>query len=178
MDFPLLRTFEVSESFTSFLNKKFYLYKKENDSFDVQENYFDEQNGYQTRNLLEWEDKEFHEFVDKRLTELVSSQLDIDRSKVSYHWLHFLDYEKGGSMGYHNHWHNEDFVLFIYLKDCDSGSTKFHLNHFNEEYADRTQINILPKENHAAIFSSLVMHKGEYTEENKRIFVVGIRVSV
>lgn len=178
MDFPLLRTFEVSDSFTSFLNEKFDQYKKENSSYDEVKNSFDEKNGYQTMNLVNWGDEEFGKFVDERLAELISSQLGIDRSGVSYHWIHFLDYEKGGSMGYHNHIHNEDFVLFIYLKDCNSGSTVFHLNNFKQEYTDRTQIEILPKKNHAALFSAYLMHKGKHTKENKRIFVVGIRVSV
>jgi hypothetical protein len=88
-----------------------------------------------------------------------------------------LEYIDGGEMGYHNHCHNEDFVFFIYLSSCNTGHTVFHLNGFNEEYAKRTIVSLKPQKNTGVLFSSLVMHKGEYTEENKKIYVVGIRVN-
>lgn len=178
MNFPLLKTFDVSPQTTEFLNRKFDEYKDCNPPYNLNKNQFDQSKGYQTGNLLLWEDKEFQEFIEFDTKHLISSHLEIDNSQVSYHWIHVLDYEKGGSMGYHTHMHNEDFVLFLYLKDCNSGDTVFHLNHHNEEYAMRTQVSVKPKEHNAALFSSLILHKGEHTEENKRIFVVGIRVDM
>ena len=178
MNFPLFKTFKVSPFTTSFLNKKFDEYKKEHESFNIRENSFNANNGYQTENLLNWKNKKFKKFIKYKLSKLISSQLKLNESKIDYHWIHFLDYYDGGSMNYHKHSHNEDFVLFIYLKNCKSGETVFHLNDHCQEYADRTEIRLLPKKNLGSIFSSLVMHKGEHTSENKRIFVVGIKVNL
>ncbi len=176
MDFPLIRTFEVSPLLTSFLNKKFDQYKKEEDGRYNPNSNFDQEKGYQSENLLDWGDKKFENFIDSELKKLVSNQLKLDESKFSYHWIHFLDYEKGGSMEYHNHAHNEDFVMFVYLKDCDGGETVFNLNNYDEDSFKRTQVSIRPSKDRAAIFSSLVYHCGKHTEEEKRIFVVGIKI--
>ena len=72
-------------------------------------------------------------------------------------------------MNQHKHWHNEDFVMFIYLKDCKRGKTIFYLNDYSDQFKKRTQVGITPKKNTAAIFSSLLLHKGEKTTEDKRI---------
>jgi hypothetical protein len=177
MNFPLLKTFEVSNIISSFLEKKFDDYKKQYGSWD-EENSFNTEYGYQTDNLLKWDDKEFNIFTKENLLQVVSSQLNIDKTKISFHWIHFLDYVNGGSMNQHKHWHNEDFVMFIYLKDCKRGKTIFYLNDYSDQFKERTQVGITPKKNTAAIFSSLLLHKGEKTTENKRIFVMGIRVNI
>lgn len=178
IDFPLLRTFEVSSSIVDFLNRKYDEYKKDHKSSNNYTSFSNERvdSGYQTDNLLKWEDQEYKEFINTQLLEIISNQLLIPKRKLSYHWNHMLEYVDGGEMEYHNHFHNEDFVLFIYLSSCDTGNTVFHLNHYNEEYAKRTTIALKPKRNMGAIFSSLIVHKGEYTKENKKIYVVGIRV--
>ena len=177
MNFPLFKSFNVSRLLTSFLNRKFDENKKQVGVWD-NENSFDAGNGYQSKNLLIWRDKEFSNFVDGKLKRLICSHLNIKQSQLSYHWIHFLDYETGGSMKYHQHLHNEDFVLFIYLKDCKDGNTVFHLNNYNIEYANRTRFEIQPRRGRSAIFSSYLIHKGEHTNENKRIFVVGIKVDL
>lgn len=177
MNFPLFKSFRVSRLLTSFLNRKFDENKKQVGVW-YNENSFDAEHGYQSKNLLRWKDKEFKNFVDGKLKRLISSHLNVKRSQVSYYWVHFLDYETGGSMNYHNHLHNEDFVLFIYLNDCKDGNTVFHLNNFDSEFAHRTKFEIQPRRGRSAIFSSYLMHKGEHTNENKRIFVVGIRVDL
>ena len=184
INFPLLKTFEVESSVTDFLNEKLEqyrnLYDDEYINNNADRNAFtneEKNSGYQTLNLLEWDDQELNNFRENKLLDIISFQIGIDKSKVSYHWMHMLEYENGGSMDYHNHMHNEDYVLFIYLETCNSGETVFHLNHSNPEYSDRTKIKVKPKKNLAAVFSALVMHKGEYTEENKKIFVVGVRIN-
>ena len=90
-----------------------------------------------------------------------------------YHYIHFLDYDKGGRMELHNHKEHEDFVLFIYLKTCQSGQTVFYLN---DLFPERTTISVTPKENLGAVFSAMVDHEGLYTKEHKRIFVCGIKM--
>ena len=179
MNFPLLKTFNVPSSITSILEKTLDQHVNQEgwDNNDIK-SCFDERRGYQTYNLLKWNDEKFKNFTQNELLHLISSHLEIDKSKVSYSWLHFLSYENGGSMKYHKHWHSEDFVLFIYLKTCSSGKTIFYLNDFNENYAKRTHVGILPKKNLAAIFSSMLLHEGEFCDENKQIFVVGIKVNL
>ena len=179
MNFPLLKTFDVSSSITSFLEKILIKYvNRVGWDNNAKKNCFDENRGYQTINLLEWDDEEFKNFTENELLDLISSHLGIDKSKVSYTWIHYLSYENGGSMERHKHWHNEDFVLFIYLKTCSSGRTIFYLNDFNEEHFKRTPVGILPKKNLAAIFSSMILHEGEFCNENKQIFVVGIKANM
>ena len=179
MNFPLLKTFEVDSKITKFLNKKFNQYSSSHPNIpDI--NCFNNQeynSGYQTQNLLDWNDSEYQTFLKTELIDLISEKLNLKKSSISYFFTHMLDYQNGGMMGEHTHYHNEDFVMFIYLKTCSSGETVFYLNDFCEEYRERTMVKLIPKENQAAIFSSLVLHKGLFTEENKRIFVAGIRVN-
>jgi hypothetical protein len=176
MDFPLLKTFEVDPKITKFLNIKFNQYSTFHpNNPDI--TFFDNNNGYQSKNLLDWNDSEYQTFLKTELIDLISEKLNLKKSSISYFFTHMLDYQNGGKMGEHRHYHNEDFVMFIYLKTCSSGETVFYLNDFCEEYRKRTTVKLVPKENQAAIFSSLVLHEGLFTKENKRIFVVGIRVN-
>lgn len=178
IDFPLLRTFEVDELIVDFLNRKFDQYRSNNPKMEEYTAFYNEKidSGYQTGNMLDWNDSEYKEFTDGKLLDLISKQLFISRDKISFYWTHMLEYINGGEMGYHKHNHNEDYVLFIYLSTCESGNTVFHLNDFNEEYFKRTTISLKPIKNTAALFSSMLLHKGEFTLENKKIFVVGIRI--
>jgi hypothetical protein len=179
MDFPLLKTFEVDSKITKFLNIKFDQYSSSNPN-NLDDNSFNNKeynSGYQTKNLLDWNDSEYQAFLKSDLVDLISDKLNLKKQSISYYWTHILDYQNGGMMGEHKHHHNEDFVMFIYLKTCYSGETIFYLNDFYEEYKKRTMVKLIPKENCAAIFSSLVLHEGLFTKENKRIFVAGIRVN-
>ena len=66
MNFPLFKSFRVSRLLTSFLNRKFDENKKQVGVWD-NENSFDAELGYQSKNLLRWKDKEFKNFVDGKL---------------------------------------------------------------------------------------------------------------
>lgn len=174
MNFPLLKTFKVSSLVSYFLNRKLLEYRNQYDSWD--EGNFDK-NRYQSNNLLHWDDEEFLEFVRDDLSEIVSNQLGVQKDRFKCHFVHFIDYESGGFMSSHKHSHSEDFVVFIYLKDCKGGKTVFYLNDYDEESSERTLIKLAPKKNLGAIFSSLVEHRGDITEDEKRIFVVGIKLN-
>ena len=180
IDFPLLKTFHVESSTVDFLNLKFEQYKIDHDSDDLQTffNNKTQTSGYQTENLLDWNDDEYQNFLDSSLLEIISSNLNVPPNKIWYYWTHMLEYYDGGFLGVHNHKHNEDFVVFIYLNDCDDGETTFFLNDHCEEYRERTKIKIMPKKYLGACFSSLVMHQGEITTSNKKIFVAGVRVDL
>lgn len=180
INFPLLKTFEVDYSIVDFLNIKLKEYKNRyplTSDFKSENSFTNKKknSGYQTSNMLFWDDIDFINFYKNDLLKIIKSHLG-ERIKISYYFMHILEYENGGSMDYHTHMHNEDYVLFIYLETCKTGDTVFHLNCYNEEYGRRTQIELKPRKGLGAIFSSMLLHRGEYTEENKKIFVVGIRI--
>ena len=181
INFPLLKTFEVDASIIDFLNRKFEEYSSITPSNDSSDNAFTDESynsGYQTDNILNWEDVEYQKFIKGELFDLVSKNLCLDKNKIEYFWIHMLDYRVGGKMDCHRHNHNEDFVIFIYLKTCSSGDTVFYLNDYCQEYMNRTTVKITPKQNLGVCFSSMVLHKGEITEQNKRIFVCGIKINL
>ena len=176
MNYPLLKKFTVDEKITDQLIKTYNFYRELNPNAFSEINRFsneEKNSGYQTPNLLEWQDEEFQIFLNNDFFKFVSDQLGT--SKFSYYWVHYLEYENGGSMDIHRHWHNEDFVLFVYLSTCNSGHTVLYLNDYNQEHMERTCIRVQPIKGTGTCFSSLLAHKGEFTYENKKIFVVGLR---
>lgn len=178
MNYPLLNSFNVDEEITEQLIKSYTLYKELNPMADKDKNNFsnnEKYSGYQTSNLLHWENNEFQSFLKNIFYNCVSKQLGTNL--FSYYWAHYLEYENGGSMDIHKHWHNEDFVLFIYLSTCSTGHTVFYLNDYNKEHMERTCVRIPPVKGTGACFSSLLAHEGEFTYESKKIFVVGIRLN-
>jgi hypothetical protein len=180
INFPLLKTFSVNNDIVNFLNQKFDQYIKSHEC-NKEITCFNNQNinsGYQTDNLLTWGDSEYQTFLKTILLKIISQNLLVNENQIEYFWTHMLEYKNGGAMGEHKHYHNEDFVFFIYLKTCQSGETIFYLNDYCQEYMDRTSVKIMPTSGKGAIFSSLVLHEGKYTEENKRIFVCGMRVNL
>jgi len=179
IDYPLLRTFQVSDSIVEFLNKKIEEYKDSHESSNeiTEFSNYRWNSGFQSGNLLNWEDEEYREFLDNQILELISNHLSIPKSNLTYAWNNILEYIDGGKMGPHNHCHNEDFVIFIYLSTCNSGDTVFYLNNYDQNSIKRTTINIRPQKNKAAIFSSIIFHEGKFTDENKKIFVAGVKIN-
>ena len=178
MNYPLLKNFKVDAEITNFLIKKYEEYRRtnnmswqENTAFSNQ----DKNSGYQTPNMLDWDNNEFQSFLKDKFFAFVSNELG--SNNLSYFWAHYLEYEGGGSMDIHKHCHNEDFVLFVYLSTCQTGNTIFYLNDFNVEYMQRICVKVRPIKNTGTCFSSLLAHEGEFTEENKKIFVVGLRLN-
>lgn len=178
LNFPLLKTFNVDSDIVVFLNRKFKEYEESHlpDNSKTTFSNSDYQSGYQTSNLLEWDDDEYKKFINNKLFDLISENISIEKNKIEYYWNHILDYRNGGKISIHNHMHNEDFVFFIYLSNCNSGNTIFYLNNYDEKSFQRTTFKVKPKKNLAACFSSLILHEGEFTLENKRVFVAGIRI--
>ena len=179
LNYPLLKSVKVNNSLINFLNKKFDFYIqniKEQGQVDKAYNNFS--NGFQTPNLLLWQDKEFKNFLNNEILNLLCKKFFFKKEQIKYKWVHMLEYESGGKMEAHRHMHNEDFVFFIYLNSCkSSGETVFYLNNFDENSLKRTKISVLPKKNLGLCFSSLLVHEGFESHEDKRIFVVGFRLS-
>ena len=169
-NFPLLKTIRVNPRMVNFLNRKFEQYKSVHPSWE-DDNAFQD-SGYQTPNLLEWEDEEYQNYIKNGpLKRLVNSHISCE---WEYRWNHVLDYDKGhGQMAVHNHAATEDFVVFIYLKTCKTGETVFYLNGWAP---GRTRFVILPKVGLGAVFAASTNHEGVYTGENKRLFVCGVKL--
>ena len=179
MNIPSLKTFQVESAITDFLNRKFEEYQNTFPSVGI---YYPEGNfkgGYQTGNLLEWEDKEYDNFKKKELLNLTFNLFEMDKScRIQFFFNHMLEYGKGSSMVNHTHIHNEDFVMFIYLNDCNDGHTGFYLNDFKPEYKERTTVMVKPIKNTGVFFHAGIPHEGFPTYENKKIFVSGIRIDL
>ena len=180
MNFPSLKTFEVESRITDFLNRKFEEYQKVFPPLDIYypDNSFKGE-GYQTGNLLKWEDKEYSNFRSTELMDLTINLFEIDRPYgIQFFYNHMLEYGKGTSMAPHQHLHNEDYVMFIYLNDCNDGHTGFYLNDHQPEYKERTTVRVKPIKNTGVFFHAGIRHEGFPTYENKKIFVSGIRIDL
>jgi len=180
MNIPSLKTFQVESRITDFLNRKFEEYQKVFPPLDMYypDNSFKGE-GYQTGNLFEWEDEEYDNFKRNELFNLTSHFFEIDTPfRIQCVYNHMMEYGKGTSMVKHTHTHNEDFVMFIYLNDCDDGHTAFYLNDDEPEYKERTTVMVKPTKNTGVFFHAGIPHEGFPTYENKKIFVMGIRIDL
>jgi len=176
MKFPLLNTFQVDESTVSFLNRKFEEYSnshslvfpsKEND------NYFITPTGVHTQNMCAWNNDEYQDFLNTTLIPMCAKELGMGRENVKLRFTHFFDYREGGYVKPHTHCDCEDYVMFIYTKTCSSGHTIFYLNPINP---DKTKVQLKPTSGLCAFFAGTLLHEAAYTNEPKRIFVVGVKI--
>lgn len=172
-NFPLFKTFEVSDTIVDFLNSTLGWYRSANDNHHNPN--FEGEDCFRTGNLVLWDDSEFNKFSDTALRELYSEHLGIEKDKFEFTWACMLDYGSGATMGLHKHMHNEDFGIVIYLNDCDDGQTDFFLNDYNMNSLMRTKISITPQKGFAACFSSMVFHEGSFSTQNKKMFVSGMK---
>jgi len=115
-----------------------------------------------TVNLLSFLDKKEFTYLDrikKKVEEFASTSL-------VYHWIHMLDYKKGGYISLHNHVHAEDYSSLLYLNDCDDGATYFVCG--DKKYE------VLPEKNKLIIYPSHIFHGGRYTT-SKKVLVSGYK---
>ena len=180
MNIPSLKTFEVNSKITDFLNRKFEQYKK---SFPPSDRYYPKNcfkgDGFQTGNILEWQDDEYQHFLKNECSELIADIFEVDYDyKVDFFFHHMLEYDEGTSMTLHTHDHNEDFVIFIYLNDCNDGQTVFYLNDKKDEFKERTTVVVKPTKNMGVVFHAGIAHEGLPTYEHKKVFVCGIRIDL
>ena len=124
--------------------------------------------GIQSDNALNLSDfQEDYKFQGalKNILEIVQYLL---QSKLHYYWVHFVEYHSGGYQGLHNHAHNEDYSLILYLNTCKGGETCFE-----------SGVVCTPKKNHMMIFQANINHKAKETQswDNKKVLVCGMRRS-
>ena len=175
LNFPLLKTFQIKEETINFLNEKFEKYSLEQELFPAENVIYISNTGVHTTNLCEWNDEDYLCFMKDDLLDICSNQLNIDKRNIGIHFTHFFDYRKGGEVHLHNHINNEDYVMIIYVNTCSKGDTVFYLNH-HPDYKHRTKVKLKPTKGLGSIFSSMLFHEAEFTDEPKRIFVVGIKI--
>ena len=181
MDFPLLKTFQVDGQTIDFLNQKCKQYFKEGPTRPAENDIYISDTGRFTHNLVDWDDKEYKQFISDVLLNNISNLLNLSPEKVDLYFQHIFDYKEGGYVKPHNHAHVEDFVVIIYLNTCDKGKTIFYLNKeqgHDTDRSDKTKVEISPIKGNGVCFSSLLVHEAELTSESKKIFVVGVRVNL
>jgi len=177
MDFPLLKTFQVDPQTIDFLNQKRQQYFENHPTKPAENIVYMSDTGRFSGNLASWEDKEYQQFVHEELVNSISILINLPKEKIDLHHQYVWDYKDGGYVKPHNHSHAEDFVVIIYLNDCDKGKTIFYLNE-KEKFRERTKIEISPIKGNGVCFSSLLVHEAELTSESKKIFVSGVRVNL
>ena len=181
MDFPLLKTFQVDSKTIDFLNQKREQYFKEGSTRPAENDIYISDTGRFTHNLVDWDDKEYKQFISDVLLNNISNLLNLSPEKVDLYFQHIFDYKEGGYVKPHNHAHVEDFVVIIYLNTCDKGKTIFYLNKeqgYDTDRSDKIKAEISPIKGNGVCFSSLLVHEAELTSESKKIFVVGVRVNL
>jgi len=177
-NFPLLKTFDVDSEITNFLNLKFDEYFQHHDLIPAENIVYVSETGGYTMNLLEWKNIEYQKFLNSNIIDVIAKCLDLSRDDFYLHYNHMFDYACGGYVKEHKHDHAEDYVFIFYLNDCSTGETVFFLNNHNEIDKQRTSIRVYPNKNRGVCFSSMLFHKAEYTNEAKKIFVVGVKLKI
>jgi len=166
MDLPSFYEFFVGNNFVNFFNKKLDDYKKE-EKFFIQKNSSATMNGIQTRNILQFSEKE----VLSELNWLKSKLQRKCKTKFEYHWAHIIEYEYGGYQLPHTHDHNEDFSVVLYLNTCKTGETIFTLNEKRNVIKK-----VFPEKKKAIMFHSSISHRANSSLENKRVLVFGLKL--
>ena len=122
--------------------------------------------GVQTHNLLNLKDfindGPFYRTM-QRLTLITEREIDV---KLQMHHIHLIEYDTGGYQTEHDHSHNEDWSIVLYLNTCNDGDTYFPslgINHF-------------PVKNKMVIFSAYAKHGANETNSGKKILVMGFKV--
>lgn len=117
-------------------------------------------NCFATKNILNFVgDIEFNDKIE-HIKNLCEQRIE---QKLTYFYLHMVDYRNGGKMDLHSHAHNEEYSFVYYLNTCDDGETILHLD---------TTIVIKPIKNNILFFSSNVFHSANYSN-TKKVLVGG-----
>ena len=128
-------------------------------------------NGIQSQNALDLPNFKKDHLFQERLDNLLIIPESIIGEGLTYHWVHFVEYYRGGYQEIHNHRHNEDYSFILYLNACRGGETYFDI---------KPPVSFSPKKNTMLLFKSDVNHGANKTSSwfrNKKILVCGLRKS-
>ena len=162
-----LANVEVSEAITDNVIECWDKYKTNSDNtIDVTStSTFD---GLQSANALELLDFQEDYKFQGALNNLLEIVQHLIRTNLHYYWVHFVEYHSGGYQGIHNHAHNEDYSLILYLNTCKGGQTHFE-----------SGVVCTPKKNNMLVFQATLNHGAKETQswDNKKVLVCGMRIS-
>tara|TARA_Y100001963_G_C6628408_1_gene375074 strand:+ start:201 stop:779 length:579 start_codon:yes stop_codon:yes gene_type:complete len=142
--------------------------------------------GIQSQNALQLanfkKDKNFQKCLDDILI-IPESILGV---RLSYYWVTFVEYYRGGYQTIHNHAHNEEYSLILYLNTCRGGETYFDikppkltLSPTSDIIRDEgIKLSFSPKKNNMLLFKSDTDHGANKTSSwfrNKTVLVCGLR---
>ena len=168
-------TFTVENYITNQILSSFNKYKH-NKSNLIDTSICNTNKGIQTDNALDLkdfrEDKKFEKCLDYLLNLL---HRESGQSYLSFNWVHFVEYQRGGYQELHDHKESETFSSILYLNTCRGGET-FFPNSTGLRHGDR--LTISPIKNKMIVFPSYFSHKANKTSSwfiNKKVMVMGIR---
>ena len=125
--------------------------------------------GIQSSNALNLPNFQEDHLFQERLDNLLSITESIIGERLTYHWVHFVEYYRGGYQEIHNHKHNEDYSFILYLNTCRGGQTYFDI---------KPPVSFSPKKNNMLLFKSDIDHGAHKTSSwfrTKKILVCGLR---
>lgn len=105
-------------------------------------------------------------FVEKNCNFVKNITEKLFHKRLDFRFFHLINYTPGGSMEYHSHEHNEDYVAILYLNNCTDGETNFYLQDI---------VSITPKKGQIAIFESHIKHSGSFATD-KQVAVFGFKI--
>ena len=166
IDLPAFYEFNIDDNFIDFFDNKIKIY--EDNNYTVGENETATINGAQTNNILELNDDE----VNEKLNLLLRVIENKSKCKFTYQWAHLIRYNEEGYQDIHNHDHNEDVSLLIYLNTCLDGKTEFLINQKRKIKFYRN-----PEKGKCVMFLSSIYHRALPSSQNKKVLVLGLRIT-
>jgi len=143
-------------------------------------------NGIQSQNTLNLSNFQTDNNFQECLDNLLMIPESILGEGLYYHWVHFVEYYRGGYQEIHNHAHKEDYSLILYLTTCRGGETYFNikppkvlLSPTGDIIKDEgTKLSFSPKKNNMLLFKSDINHGANKTSSwfrNKTVLVCGLK---
>lgn len=118
-----------------------------------------------TKNLLSnIDDSNFIDYVDQ-IKSIIEDRIE---SKLTYNYIHMINYDGGGELKVHSHDHVEDYVYILYLNTCEDGATYF--------VEDDQELEVFPEANKLIHYSASLPHGARYSS-SKKILVGGLKIT-
>ncbi len=157
----------ISDEMTEYILWCWDTYKKNKDNLRSTQ-YVATAEGIQTKNIKTlkdfMEDKTFQDCLEFIWNTLKA----VSGEDLYYHWMHFVEYERGGYQTMHSHAHEEDYSAILYLNNCRGGET-FFMN---------PPKSFSPKKGNIVLFPSNFTHGAKKTTSwfvKKKVLVLGLR---
>jgi uncharacterized RmlC-like cupin family protein len=118
-----------------------------------------------TKNLLpNVDDPNFIDYIDQ-IKGIIEDRIG---SKLTYNYIHMVNYDGGGELKVHSHDHVEDYVYILYLNTCSDGAT--YCIHNEKEFE------VFPEKNKLFHYPARLQHGARYSS-SKKILVGGLKIT-